>query len=315
MDVSRITRGKIELERQPVPLAEAVAAAVEISLPAIEQAGLQLETRLPDEPMVVAGDRVRLTQVFANLLGNAAKYTGRGGRITLDAGHGGRDGQWAVLKVTDSGAGIDPAQLPRVFDMFVQAESGATRSHGGLGIGLTMVRRLVEMHGGQVEAFSAGLGQGSAFTVRLPLLASQAEAPREQHAAATPALTGRRVLIVDDNRDAADSLCLLLSAKGVEASVAYDGAAGLAALESSAFDVLVLDIGMPAMSGHEVARRVRAQGRHPDLRIIALSGWGQQADRAQSQASGFDHHLTKPVDFDALERLIAAGRRDAGPPT
>ncbi|WP_167759678.1 PAS domain S-box protein [Massilia horti] len=311
MEVSRITRGKIELERRPLALGEVLAAAVETSLPAIEQASHRLEVALPDEPLVVAGDRVRLTQVFTNLLNNAARYTDRGGRICVGAR---REEGWAVITVRDNGMGIAPEQLPHVFEMFVQLHRPASRGPGGLGIGLTMVRNLVEMHGGQVEASSAGPGQGSEFRVRLPLLAPDALSPPAdtRHQAGAP-LAGRRVLIVDDNRDAADSLSLLLASKGADAKAVYDGESGLALLPILRPHVLVLDIGMPRLNGHEVARRVRDSGRFPGLCIIALTGWGQQADRQQSRISGFDHHLTKPVDLASLERLIADCGQDGEP--
>ncbi|MFL6673391.1 MAG: PAS domain S-box protein [Massilia sp.] len=303
MEVSRITRGKIELEKQPVALADIIQAAVETSQPAIEQGRHQIDVALPDQPLRVNGDKVRLTQVFTNLLNNAAKYTNRGGQIRLSAR---REGGWAVVEVLDNGVGIAPDQLPHVFEMFVQGHRTEGRGQGGLGIGLTMVRNLVQMHGGQVEAHSAGLGQGSKFVVRLPLLARaddrEAGAPR---AGAGAPLAGKRILIVDDNRDAADSLSLLLESKGAQVATAYDGRSGLAAVAANRPDAVVLDIGMPGMDGYEVARRIREDLRLPSVRIIALTGWGQQADRQASRNSGFDHHLTKPVDLMLLQRLLA----------
>jgi PAS domain S-box-containing protein len=304
MEVSRITRGKIELDKAPVPLADIVNAALETSHPAIEQARHRLDVALPAEPLMVNGDKVRLTQVFANLLNNAARYTDPGGHILLSAR---REGEYAVVSVRDSGAGIAPEQLPHVFEMFVQAHRSANRGQGGLGIGLTMVRNLVEMHGGRVDAYSGGAGQGSEFIVRLPLLAGAGRdtgSGLRATGAAAP-LAGKRVLIVDDNRDAADSLCLLLASKGADAKAVYDGRAGLAAVEAGKPDAVVLDIGMSGMDGHEVARRIREDQRFAGTRIIALTGWGQLADRAASRTSGFDHHLTKPVDLGVLQALLA----------
>jgi PAS domain S-box-containing protein len=303
MEVSRITRGKIELERKPLLLADVVNAAVETSQPAIDQARHRLSVVLPAEPLMVDGDKVRLTQVFTNLINNAAKYTDRGGDIGVEVR---RDGDWAVVTVRDNGVGIGPEQLPHVFEMFVQGQGGAGRGQGGLGIGLTMVRNLVDMHGGQVQAWSAGPGKGSEFTVRLPLLAPADDAPLVPQASGEAApLAGKRILVVDDNRDAADSLCMLLGSMGAQVSTAYDGLAGIAALERGQLDAVLLDIGMPGMDGHEVARRIRGDPRFAGLCLIALTGWGQQADRELSRASGFDEHLTKPVDLDALEALLA----------
>jgi len=255
---------------------------------------------------MLQADKVRLTQVFANLLNNAAKYTDRGGRIWLGA-H--RDGDMAVVSVRDNGTGIDAAALPHVFEMFAQAHAPSDRHQGGLGIGLTMVRNLVHLHGGTVEARSEGVGQGSEFVVRLPLRTQAPAAPGQPEAAPqTAVLAGRQVLVVDDNRDAADSLCLLLKAAGAGVEVRYDGLAALAALDehgARGFDAMVLDIGMPGMDGYTVAHRVRQDGRHAGLKIIALTGWGQQVDRARSHTNGIDHHLTKPVDWKLLVNLLA----------
>jgi PAS domain S-box-containing protein len=313
MDVSRITRGKIELARQPVPLGEIVAGAVETSRPAIDRAGHAFTLSLPPEPLMLDADKVRLTQVFSNLLNNAAKYTDPHGRIMLSAWReDAPDGARVKVAVRDSGIGIPRDKLTRVFDMFAQVEAAGSRSQGGLGIGLAMVHSLVQMHGGTVEAHSEGPGRGSEFVVRLPLLATEAapqEAPRPA-AAGAGVLAGCRVLVVDDNRDAADSLCMLLGARGAEAECAYDGRQALAMLERAQPDALVLDIGMPGMDGYQVARAVREGGRYPGLRIIALTGWGQEADRQRSRECGIDHHLTKPVDLAALERLLVRSGRE-----
>ena len=307
MDVSRITRGKIGMNKTGVDLADILASAIETSQPAIDGAQHAFTVSLPLEPLMLQADKVRLTQVFANLLNNAAKYTDRGGRIWLGA-H--RDGDMAVVSVRDNGTGIDAAALPHVFEMFAQAHAPSDRHQGGLGIGLTMVRNLVHLHGGTVQARSEGVGQGSEFVVRLPLRTQAPAAPGPAEAAPHVAvLAGRQVLVVDDNRDAADSLCLLLKASGAAVEVRYDGLAALAALDehgASGFDAMVLDIGMPGMDGYTVAHRVRQDGRHERMKIIALTGWGQQVDRAKSHTNGIDHHLTKPVDWKLLVNLLAS---------
>ena len=291
MDVSRITRGKIGLSKAPVALADILASAIETRQPAIDGAHHTFTVSLPAEPLMLQADKVRLTQVFANLLNNAAKYTDRGGRIWLDAL---RDGDMAVVKVRDTGIGIDAAALPHVFEMFTQAHAPSDRHQGGLGIGLTMVRQLVELHGGTVEAIA-------------PVRARAANSSCACRCVRTAPL-GCRVLVVDDNRDAADSLRLLLELKGATVEVRYDGPAALAALDGMASappHAVVLDIGMPEMDGYEVARRIRADPRFAGMKIIALTGWGQLVDRVRSRTSGIDHHLTKPVDWKTLENLLA----------
>jgi PAS domain S-box-containing protein len=302
LEISRITRGKIELDRQPVRLADAVRDAVETSRPLIERARHQLSVTLPDETLTLCADSVRLSQVLSNLINNAAKYTEAGGRIWLDAE---REGDGVAIRVRDNGLGIPENQLSRVFDMFAQAQQpGEIGGSDGLGIGLAIVRKLVEMHGGTVEAHSPGLRQGSEFVVRLPLLPeSEAACPL---AAATPrgALGGHRILVVDDNRDAADTLALLLESHGAATRVVYDGEAALAELDVFMPDTVLLDLGMPGMDGFAVARRLRAEPRHASLHIVALTGWGQESDRRRTREAGFDHHLTKPVDFTALESWI-----------
>jgi len=307
MDVSRITRGKIGMNKTGVDLADILASAIETSQPAIDGAQHAFTVSLPLEPLMLQADKVRLTQVFANLLNNAAKYTDRSGRIWLGA-H--RDGDMAVVSVRDNGTGIDAAALPHVFEMFAQAHAPSDRHQGGLGIGLTMVRNLVHLHGGTVQARSEGVGQGSEFVVRLPLRTQAPAAPGPAEAAPHVAvLAGRQVLVVDDNRDAADSLCLLLKAAGAGVEVRYDGLAALAALDehgANGFDAMVLDIGMPGMDGYTVAHRVRQDGQHAGMKIIALTGWGQQVDRARSHTNGIDHHLTKPVDWKVLVNLLAS---------
>lgn len=268
--------------------------AVEASRPQVERAGHRLDVVLPAAPLVVQGDAVRLTQVLTNLVNNAAKYTDAGGSIELAAQC---EGPTALLRVRDNGRGIPAAQLPRVFDMFAQPHLDNKGDGDGLGIGLAIVRKLVEMHDGTVEAYSAGPGCGSEFVVRLPLLQGAAPDPAADTTCAP--LAGRRILVVDDNADAADTLALLLASHGAQARATYGGAAALATLNAFAPGVVLLDLGMPEMDGFAVARAVRAAG-HAQVRIVALTGWGQQADRERTRAAGFDHHLTKPVDLQAL---------------
>ena len=300
LELSRITRGKVDLRMEDVDLRRVVDAAIETSRPLIEKGRHRLELSLPEKLLCVRGDPVRLAQVVSNLLNNAARYTDEGGRIVVEA-HA-EDGE-AVLTVSDNGVGMSAEALSGVFDMFAQADAGDTRAQHGLGIGLALVRNLVEMHGGVVEASSAGSGQGSSFEVRLPL----APQPRLDHAEAAAApLTpiSRRVLVVDDNRDAADTLADLLSQSGAQVRVSYNGPDSLAALEEFAPEAMVLDLGMPGMSGLDVARQVCKRPGNPPL-LIALTGWGQSADRELTRAAGFRHHLTKPVDFAELHALLA----------
>ncbi|MGB9108777.1 MAG: PAS domain S-box protein, partial [Telluria sp.] len=304
MEVSRITRGKIDLRMERVPIAEIIHSAVESSQLGIERAGHQLAVAMPEEPLVLQADRVRLTQVFANLLNNAAKYTDPGGRIWVEVW---REDGMALVSVRDTGIGIPAESLARVFEMFAQAHRSVGRGQGGLGIGLTMVRSLVEMHYGTVEAHSGGTGLGSEFLVRLPL------APQEDGADERPGLAqsrpsapfaGQRILVVDDNRDAADTLGLLLEADGADVRVVYDGRSALAMAESFMPSSVLLDIGMPGMDGYEVARRLRQDERFASLRIVALTGWGQDADRRQTRNRGFTYHLTKPVSLEDLHHLL-----------
>jgi PAS domain S-box-containing protein len=304
LEVSRITRGKIELAKAPVAVADIVAGAVEISKPVIDQAHHQLAVSLPEEPLILDADKVRLTQALANLLTNAAKYTNTGGKIWLSTWP---EGGEAIISVRDSGIGIAHDQLPHIFNMFTQLHRVVGRGYGGLGIGLGMARDLVEMHGGKVTAHSAGPGQGSEFTIRLPL-ANMAGRDLIQNAlplaTVTAPLSGHRILVVDDNQDAANSLSLLLEADGATVEIAYDGRSALASVEKFQPHAVLLDIGMPGMDGYEVAEAIRQDRRFDGIRLIALTGWGQQADRLRSQNSGFDFHLTKPVDYPALQKLL-----------
>ncbi|QDZ27829.1 ATP-binding protein [Noviherbaspirillum sp. UKPF54] len=304
MEVSRITTGKIELRRSLLRLADVLDGAVDTSMPHIDQARHRLSVSIAPEEMLLEGDPVRLEQVFANLLNNAAKYTEDEGRIWLSAW---REGGVATIEVRDSGLGIPSDMLPHVFDIFAQAGDAARRWQGGIGIGLYLVRRLVEMHGGSVDASSAGPGKGSRFVVRLPLVEGCLfrPAPGQAEPKAAP-LRRKRVLIVDDNHDAAESLAMLLEHFGAEPRVAHDGPAALQALETDCPEAVLLDIGMPGMNGYDVARRIRQQPRFDGLLLIALSGWGGEEDRRRSKDCGFDHHLVKPVDINALRALLDA---------
>ncbi len=308
MEISRITRGKIELRKEQVSLESILRSAMETSRPLIEAAGHQLAFSAHDDSLVVEGDPVRLGQIFANLLNNAAKYTDDGGRIRLAAR---RDGDWAIVSVQDSGAGIPSEMLPRVFELFTQVERSAARTQGGLGIGLTLVKTLVEMHGGTVEAQSDGHGKGSEFVVKLPLAAMPALASAAPHGSRPAGALHHRVLVVDDNRDAAESLGILLGMLGAEVRVALNGPEALESLADYAADVVLLDLGMPGMDGYEVARRIRERHDLADITLIALTGWGQDEDRRRSRQAGFDHHLVKPPDLAKLETLLSSltGRR------
>ncbi len=306
MDVARIDQGKVELRREVVDLDRAVHHAILAVRPLVEARQHELEVRLPGgDPLRLEADPTRLEQVLTNLLTNAAKYTDPGGRITLEAE---RDGEAVVIRVRDSGIGIPPEQLAQVFEMFAQVDSGSNRSQGGLGIGLGLVRSLVEMHGGTITARSAGAGTGSEFAVRLPAMpvASANPAPilRAWPGTRDP-VPRRRVLVVDDNIDAATSLAKLLSRLyGQEVQVAHDGRTALTAAAQFRPEVIFLDIGMPDLDGYEVARRLRASTDTATAVVVALTGWGQEADRQESLRAGFDLHLTKPVEFDALHRVL-----------
>jgi signal transduction histidine kinase/CheY-like chemotaxis protein len=300
LDVSRIMRGKVELRKERVELGTIIDRAVETARPLIVSENHQLTIDLPDEPMWLEADVVRMAQVLANLLSNAAKYTEPGGRIGLSAAI--EPGQIVIL-VRDTGIGIAPEALPRLFEMFMQVAPGSSRSQGGLGIGLTLVKNLVEMHGGAVEVTSGGLGQGSEFVVRLPRVAARPldkSAPDEPAEVAT---TSQRILVVDDNADAASSLAVLLRLRGHIVQVAMGGAEALAAVRAQRPELVFLDIGMPGMDGYEVARQLRAEF-DSSLILIALTGWGTDQDRERSREAGFDYHLTKPVDLAALESML-----------
>jgi signal transduction histidine kinase/DNA-binding response OmpR family regulator len=306
MEVSRISRGMIELRREPLDLRDALRSAVETSKPLIDRACHRFALHMPEAPLPVQGDAVRLSQVFANLLNNAAKYTEDGGEIEMTVR---REAETAVVTLRDSGIGIAADALPRVFEMFAQFDAGP-RSQGGLGIGLALVRRLVQLHGGSVEAASRGPGCGSSFVVRLPLAPGGFTTGVAAARSADPRGLPRRILVVDDNRDAADSLAMLFRFSDCEVRVAHDGVEALALFAQWEPGVVVLDLGMPGMDGFEVARRIRDVRQSAKVTLIALSGWGQQEDRQRTREAGFDHHLIKPVDFDVLRALLATLDRD-----
>jgi PAS domain S-box-containing protein len=302
LEISRITRGKIELRRELVEIAAVVRGAVETSRPLIEAAGHQLVLSLPAEPLTLNGDPVRLAQVFANLLNNAAKYTDPGGQISFTIR---ADGESIEASVRDTGMGIPPEMLSEVFKLFRQVDRHVEHAQGGLGIGLTLVKSLVEMHGGTVEARSGGPGQGAEFVVRLPIAPAEwsVDAPRE--ARGPPAsLVPKRVLVVDDNRDAAESMGMLLRTLGATVHIVYSGVEALESLEAHQPNVVVLDIGMPGMDGYELARRIRQHAGFKDVTLIALTGWGQDKDRHRSRTAGIDYHLTKPANVSVLETLL-----------
>ncbi len=301
LDVSRITRGKIRLRREPLDLCQAIERALESVRPLAESKRIALGFERPSCPLRVEADPTRIEQVMTNLFNNAVKYTEPEGHVRVVAGHEGSD---AVVRVLDDGIGIASEMLPRVFDLFTQVDRSLDRSEGGLGIGLTLVRSLVELHNGRVEARSEGLGRGSEFVVRLPAL-TEPEQIHNQHDTELRLTSNlRRVLVVDDNRHAAESLAVLLRLWGHEATLAHDGPATLEAVETSRPQVVLLDIGLPYMNGYEVARRLRRRRDLPDLVLVAMTGYGQDEDRQRSIEAGFDHHLVKPIDLEALRSLL-----------
>ncbi len=313
LDISRISRGKIELRKQPLELAPVVHQAVEATRPFFETKNHQLHISLPDEPILLEADPTRLEQVLWNLLNNAAKYTRAGGRVDLIVT---REDDEAVVVVRDTGIGIAPEVLPKIFDMFMQADHHTDRAEGGLGIGLSLVRELVRMHGGAISARSAGLGRGSEFVVRLPTLSAlvQRDIPARAPSAAgrLDRIPRRRVLVVDDNVDAAVSLVKVLTRLyGQDVRIAHDGPTALDVARTFQPDVVLLDLGLPGMDGYEVARRLRSEPAGASLLIVAVTGWGQDADRKRTREAGFDHHLVKPVDPDVLHDILADSARHA----
>jgi signal transduction histidine kinase len=303
LEVGRITRGELQLRKEKLELATAARWALEAVQPLFEQAGVALEADVP-ALLWLEADATRLVQIMVNLLGNAAKYTPRGGHAWLSARRAGGE---IELRVRDDGIGIAAGEMPRLFRMFSHSKPALERAHSGLGIGLALVRGLVERHGGTIEARSDGAGRGAEFVVRLPASEAPAVASPSVPAAAPPATSPRRVLVVDDNRDAANTLAVLLRAMGHEARTAYGGEEALRAAPQFRPDAIVLDIGMPGLSGYEVARRVRGQDWGRRVALIALTGWGQQRDKALAAQAGFDRHLTKPVDAAALAAAFEIG--------
>jgi PAS domain S-box-containing protein len=308
LDLGRISRGKVHLRKQRVELAEVLDSAVETARPLIESQRHELVTELPSEAIQLDGDPTRLAQVIANLLNNAAKYTEKGGQIRLK---GERQGAEAVVSIRDNGIGLSAEHLPHVFEMFSQAVPALARSQGGLGIGLALVRGLVELHGGRVEAQSGGIGAGSEFRVHLPVVDMSLP-----HEPPEPVEDGRgrgdrkcRILVVDDHRDAADSLARLLRLMGHDTHTSYDGQEALQAATAVRPQVVLLDIGLPRLNGYDVARQIRQQPWGKGMILVALTGWGQQEDKRRASEAGFDHHMTKPVDVAALESLLAAPGR------
>jgi CheY-like chemotaxis protein len=306
LEVSRITRGKISLDRAPIDLATVVANGIEVASPLLEQRSHHLTVDVPPG-LVVYGDTVRLGQVLANLLTNAAKYTPSGGHIHVAAD---RQGASARIRVKDTGIGIRREMLPKVFDHFVQERQSLDRSQGGLGLGLAIVRALVEMHGGSVEAESEGPGHGSEFTIRLPICEMKVLPPSPAgERRREPSRGLRRILVVDDNEDAADSLAEVLTELGHSVETAHDGAEALAKLETFTPEVAFLDIGLPVMDGYELARRIRELPRMSDIRLVAVTGYGQASDQLRSEEAGFTKHLVKPVNLSTIEGALSANGR------
>lgn len=301
LDVSRITRGALEMRRERLVLSDVVEASVDACHDEIRERGAQLQVSLPAEPVELLGDRARLIQLLCNLLTNAAKYTPEGGKIELKATVSAGS---LTLSVKDNGIGIPPERLRDIFELFAQVDRSGDRS-GGLGIGLTLVRQIATLHNGSIEALSRGVGQGSEFILTLPVAAAReaAPAPATAHPAG-PATTPRRILVVDDNRDAAESLTVLLEIAGHDVQYALDGESAVAVAGQFRPDVMILDLGMPKVSGYEVARRVRELPWGKQTFMVALSGWGQADERLRTQEAGFDAHFVKPVAPEVLNRLL-----------
>jgi CheY-like chemotaxis protein/anti-sigma regulatory factor (Ser/Thr protein kinase) len=308
--VSRISQGKIALKKEPVDLARIVAHSVETARPLIDARGQALAVSVPAAPVWLSADFARLSQVVSNLLNNASKYTGEGGRIELTANA--EEGE-ATIVVRDNGVGIEAQLLPKVFDLFVQGDRALDRGQGGLGIGLTLVKRLVELHNGRVDAASDGPGRGATFTVALPCIAAvepQRQVP--QPLSKSSEVYGRRVLVVDDNVDAAESTAAFLRLEGHEVKAVHDGLQALASLKVFDPHVVVLDIGLPGLDGYAVARQLRSRGDTSHVLLIALTGYGQKEDRSKAAEAGFDYHFVKPADPRDIQAAIERGRNTAG---
>jgi len=304
LDASRISRSKIEIHRARIALRPVLEEAIETVRPLVTAHDHTLTTELPSEPIYIEGDAGRLSQAVGNLLANAAKFTDKGGRIRLSAS---REGDEAVIRVRDNGIGIAPEHVDKLFELFVQVDTTIERSRDGLGIGLTLVKKLVDLHGGSIEVESAGPGQGSEFTVRLPALTPALEPqPTDPPTATSVKSIGRRVLVADDNHDSAESLALLLEFDGHEVHTAHDGAEAVATAANVRPDVVLMDIGLPIMNGYEACRRIRDQAWGASVVMVAITGWGQEEDRERSREAGFDLHLVKPVDHHELLRIVSA---------
>jgi two-component system CheB/CheR fusion protein len=303
LEASRVTQDKIELRRTIVDLGAVAKVAADAVRGAMESRGVQLAVEIDPESIWVDGDPARLQQIQVNMLSNAAKYTPAGGHVLLEVR---RDGDEAVIRVRDTGAGIPVEMLDKIFDLFVQSEQTLDRSEGGLGLGLTLVRSLVMMHGGSVCARSDGEGKGAEFVVRLPIAAAVGEIV-EARAGREPLHRGAKIVLIEDNDDTRDLLCQCLELAGFRAHGAHDGAMGIALARELGADVAIVDVGLPGIDGFEVARRIRADAKIGHIRLIALTGYGQTADRERAFASGFDEHVVKPIAPEKLARLLVEG--------
>ncbi|HEY0337204.1 MAG TPA: PAS domain S-box protein [Burkholderiales bacterium] len=303
LDVNRVTTGKIQLKCELVPIALVLERALESSSPLIQERKHHVEISFPEEPLLLHADPTRLAQVFLNLLNNAAKYTPANGLIQIS---GKAEAQNIVVRVRDNGVGIAPDLLPKVFDLFVQGSRSLDRAEGGLGIGLTLVREIVRLHGGSVSVSSGGVQQGTQFTVKLPLVTRTRDQTRNGHGTDEPASSARqrRILVVDDNSDSAESMALLLRASGHDVHTAHDGASALEQADAHKPEIVLLDIGLPGISGYTVAKRLRELPGLSAVKLIAMTGYGQEDDRKRSRDAGFDHHLVKPVDLAVLAALL-----------
>ena len=303
MDVSRIVTGRIELQKKPVSLSDVLSSALETSRPLIKQMNHHLSVTLPESPIQLDADCTRLAQVFLNLLNNAAMYSEPNGSISIDVK---RDGNFAAISIRDGGIGIAAEQLPQIFEMFTQVDHSLGKTLGGLGIGLSLVRRLVEMHGGSVEAKSAGVGKGCEFLVRIPTLSEQDAHAKKFPSVQEPCMmSSLRILIVDDNRDSVTTLSMLLGRLGHQTFTAFDGEQAIAAARKFKPEVILLDIGLPKLNGYEVCRWIRTQSENEKVVIIAQTGWGQEETRIKTSDAGFDHHMVKPLDPNVLRRILA----------
>jgi signal transduction histidine kinase len=301
LDVSRVARGKVELKLAPVEIAHVVTDAIEMASPFLEERSHRLVTSVPTSGLLVDADADRLAQALGNLLTNAAKYTPPGGVVTVTAC---KNDRFVEIRVRDDGVGIEPELLPHVFDLFVQGRQGFDRPHGGLGLGLSIAKNLVEMHGGSLRGDSEGIGRGSVFTIELELLSKRVDENRARSVRAVATRAARRILVVDDNKDAADGFGEFLEASGHVTRVVYDGLSALEAAREFRPEVALLDLGLPVMDGNELARRLLALLSDEPPALVAITGYGDQLDRRQSSEAGFDHHLLKPVDASELFRLI-----------